>query len=269
LSPSNTAAVELVVPRSMPTYRTRSTSTSAPTTRCCAAAARCGSAPSRSRTASATRACTPAPARAPPTSPPSPTAPRACPRACRRSAHRARPVARELRGRRPRDPHLGRASAPAAAAARCASTAATCSAPSSRAPATSTTSSRSSPPTRSSGTRCTSCSSTPSSAAACSPPPPTAPCPSRLHAELAPLLGLDEEGARTVCAALDRDWVRSLRAICEHTCDLSLRVLSGSYSQYQRASQRWWSGIEPRYLRETGPARRPPIYFVSRTRTRC
>ncbi len=80
--------------------------------------------------------------------------------------------------------------------------------------------------------------------------------------ELGPLLGIDDDGARTLCAALDRDWVRALRAICEHTCDLSLRVLSGSYSQYQRASQRWWSGIEPHYLRETDP-RRPPVYFVS------
>ena len=92
--------------------------------------------------------------------------------------------------------------------------------------------------------------------------PVDGPMPAVDFAELGKLLGLDEEGARTVCAALDHDWVRSLRAICEHTCDLSLRVLSGSYSQYQRASQRWWSDIEPHYLRETSP-RRPPIYFVS------
>lgn len=80
--------------------------------------------------------------------------------------------------------------------------------------------------------------------------------------ELAPILGIDEDSARTLCAALDKDWINSLRAIARRTCDLSLRVLSGSYSQYQRASQRWWSGIEPRYLQETYPSR-PPIYFVS------
>src|ERR1019366_2463702 len=34
------------------------------------------------------------------------------------------------------------------------------------------------------------------------------------------------------------------------------------YSQYQRAAQRWWSGIEPAYM-QTRPTRRPPIYFVS------
>lgn len=92
--------------------------------------------------------------------------------------------------------------------------------------------------------------------------PAGGPLPVVDFAELGRLLGLDEEGARTLCAALDRDWISSLRSICEHTCDLSLRVLSGSYSQYQRASQRWWSDIEPHYLRET-PPRRPPIYFVS------
>lgn len=81
-------------------------------------------------------------------------------------------------------------------------------------------------------------------------------------AELGPLLGIDDDAARTLCAALDKDWIAVLRAIAGRTCDLSLRVLSGSYSQYQRASQRWWSGIEPGYLRDTEP-RRPPIYFVS------
>ena len=92
--------------------------------------------------------------------------------------------------------------------------------------------------------------------------PDAGPMPEVTHAELAPLLGIDADAARTLCAALDSDWVRALRSICGRTCDLSLRVLSGSYSQYQRASQRWWSGIEPAYLRETNP-RRPPIYFVS------
>ena len=88
------------------------------------------------------------------------------------------------------------------------------------------------------------------------------PAPTLDAAELAPILGIDVDAARTLCAALDRDWIRGLQAICARPCDLSLRVLSGSYSQYQRASQRWWSDIEPAYLRETAP-RRPPIYFVS------
>lgn len=80
--------------------------------------------------------------------------------------------------------------------------------------------------------------------------------------ELGRTLDLDEDGVRTLIAALDRDWLPSLRALATSACDLSMRVLSGSYSQYQRSVQRWWSGIEPSVLRERRP-RRPPTYFVS------
>ena len=80
--------------------------------------------------------------------------------------------------------------------------------------------------------------------------------------DLAQILGIDEEGVRILVAALDADWVRGVRSVAAAPYDLSIRVLSGSYSQYQRASQRWWSGIEPAYLRAQEP-RRPPIYFVS------
>jgi hypothetical protein len=38
-------------------------------------------------------------------------------------------------------------------------------------------------------------------------------------------------------------------------------MLAASHSQYQRAAQRWWSGVEPAYLRGHGPRR--PVYFVS------
>jgi hypothetical protein len=80
--------------------------------------------------------------------------------------------------------------------------------------------------------------------------------------ELGPVLGIDDDGVNSLVAALDADWVRGVRAVAAAPIDLSIRVLSGSYSQYQRASQRWWSGIEPAYLRAQEP-RRPPIYFVS------
>lgn len=82
------------------------------------------------------------------------------------------------------------------------------------------------------------------------------------HAALARLLDIDEDGVRTLIAALDREWFQSLRVIATRACNLSMRVLSGSYSQYQRAVQRWWSGIEPAIIRERRP-RRPPVYFVS------
>lgn len=80
--------------------------------------------------------------------------------------------------------------------------------------------------------------------------------------ELGRTLDLDADGVRTLIAALDREWLAALRTISERPSDLSMRVLSGSYSQYQRSVQRWWSGIEPSLLRERRP-RRPPVYFVS------
>lgn len=82
------------------------------------------------------------------------------------------------------------------------------------------------------------------------------------RAELGRTLDLDDDGVRTLIAALDREWLAALRTIGERASDLSMRVLSGSYSQYQRSVQRWWSGIEPSLLRERRP-RRPPVYFVS------
>lgn len=54
---------------------------------------------------------------------------------------------------------------------------------------------------------------------------------------------------------------------------LTMRMLAPSYSQYQRAAQRWWGGVEPVYLQgrpaQTSPpgvppnAPRRPVYFVS------
>lgn len=62
--------------------------------------------------------------------------------------------------------------------------------------------------------------------------------------------------------ALGDGWAEGLRAASERACDLRIRLLNGSFNEFQRAAQRWWSGVEPSYLRET-PPRRPPIYFVS------
>lgn len=94
---------------------------------------------------------------------------------------------------------------------------------------------------------------------------------SRLHdgdtfsvdeAELAALLGLDVSGTSALRAALDPTLEQTLRAMVERECDLVVRTLSGSYTGYQRAAHRWWSGIEPVYVRESLP-KRPPVYFVS------
>lgn len=81
-------------------------------------------------------------------------------------------------------------------------------------------------------------------------------------AELERTLSLDASGVVTLHAALGESFAAGLREIARRESDLRVRLLAGSYAQYQRAAQRWWSGIEPRYVRETRP-RRQPIYFVS------
>jgi hypothetical protein len=48
-----------------------------------------------------------------------------------------------------------------------------------------------------------------------------------------------------------------LRDILSHDCDLFLRLLDGSFREYQRSALRWWQAIEP----AVPPGR--PVYFVS------
>lgn len=80
--------------------------------------------------------------------------------------------------------------------------------------------------------------------------------------ELAQATGIDLGEATKLKDAFGSEWGPGLRALADRPCDLSVRLLNGSFTEYQRASQRWWSGIEPNYLREA-PPRRPPVYFVS------
>jgi hypothetical protein len=61
---------------------------------------------------------------------------------------------------------------------------------------------------------------------------------------------------------------RAIRRVAASPLDLKVRMLAASHSQYQRAAQRWWSGVEPAYLQTASPGgarttRRPPVYFVS------
>jgi hypothetical protein len=77
------------------------------------------------------------------------------------------------------------------------------------------------------------------------------------------LLGLDEAGLGTLKDAFGPDaYDAGLASLAAGEIDLVVQMLASSYSQYQRAAQRWWSGVEPHYLREEHP-RRPPVYFVS------
>lgn len=80
--------------------------------------------------------------------------------------------------------------------------------------------------------------------------------------ELASVCGLDAHGVEQLRAAFGERWEEAIRMVALREADLSMRLLAGSFSQYQRAAQRWWGAIEPRYLRVVEPRRRP-VYFVS------
>jgi hypothetical protein len=89
---------------------------------------------------------------------------------------------------------------------------------------------------------------------------------------LAAALDLDVGDLGMLHAAFGDDDDAGIRALAAHPCDMTVRLLAGSLLEYRRASQRWWSAIEPAYLR--GATRSPadssagatwprPVYFVS------
>lgn len=80
---------------------------------------------------------------------------------------------------------------------------------------------------------------------------------------LAEALGVAVEDEQKLLDVFGPDRLeRAARSLYERPLDLRVRMLAPSYSQYQRAAQRWWSGVEPAYVRKAVP-RRPPVYFVS------
>lgn len=82
-------------------------------------------------------------------------------------------------------------------------------------------------------------------------------------AAIAHALGVEAHEAQKLLDALGPKRVEhGWRKLFDKRQNLRLRMLAASHSQYQRAAQRWWGGIEPSYLRKTEP-RRPPVYFVS------
>jgi hypothetical protein len=76
-------------------------------------------------------------------------------------------------------------------------------------------------------------------------------------------LDLDDERLGKLAEALGTGPIESSwRALATRPLGLKLRMLAASHSQYQRAAQRWWSGVEREYLTAVHPRRRP-VYFVS------
>jgi hypothetical protein len=96
------------------------------------------------------------------------------------------------------------------------------------------------------------------------------------NAAIASALSLDDAAVAKLLEAFGADrFARAIRQVTTKPLDLKVRMLAASHSQYQRAAQRWWSGVEPEYLRVLTPpaiasrgvgarmTRRPPVYFVS------
>ena len=74
---------------------------------------------------------------------------------------------------------------------------------------------------------------------------------------LAAAVGVDEVGIARLRGALGPSSNEILRDMLKHDCDLFVRLLDGSFREYQRSTQRWWNAIAPAV-----PTGRP-VYFVS------
>jgi hypothetical protein len=74
-------------------------------------------------------------------------------------------------------------------------------------------------------------------------------------------LGISTDDIGVLRGAFAGTFARAVNLLAARPTDLTVRLLAGTLLEYRRASQRWWSGIEPGYAR---PGERPrPVYFVS------
>jgi hypothetical protein len=81
-------------------------------------------------------------------------------------------------------------------------------------------------------------------------------------AELASALHVPEAEVARLREAFGARAEATLADLARRPLDLRVRLLAGSFAEYQRAAQLWWEGVEEAYL--SGAARRrPPVYFVS------
>lgn len=72
-------------------------------------------------------------------------------------------------------------------------------------------------------------------------------------------LGTDADGVRMLRAALGNGWAEGLASIARTELDLTLRLLDGSFREYQRSAKTWWDAIQ-----EARPELMSrPVYFVS------
>jgi len=84
-----------------------------------------------------------------------------------------------------------------------------------------------------------------------------------LDGRLAEALDLPIELVARLKQALGKSAAHGLKLMASMRLDLRLQLLAGSFNHYQKAAQRWWSGIEPVYLKTSKGPQKRPVYFVS------
>ncbi len=80
--------------------------------------------------------------------------------------------------------------------------------------------------------------------------------------DLAGALRISEADTERLREALGASWADSLRVLVTRPLDLRVRLLTGSFSEYQRAAEMWWEEVE-RTAFPSGATRQQPVYFVS------
>lgn len=83
-----------------------------------------------------------------------------------------------------------------------------------------------------------------------------------LQQELSASLQLSTDDVTRLREALGHHWREAMKRLAAQKLDLRMNLLAGSFSEYQRAAQRWWGSIEPLYWTDSEPER-APVYFVS------
>lgn len=79
------------------------------------------------------------------------------------------------------------------------------------------------------------------------------------YTRLAEMLEVPEEDFDRLYAIWDKDFAANLEHIAETPCDLRVRLLSGSLTEYRRARNNWWQSIET----NAPQIRERPVYFIS------
>jgi hypothetical protein len=79
------------------------------------------------------------------------------------------------------------------------------------------------------------------------------------YSRLAEMLEIPEEDFDRLYAIWDKDFAANLERIAAGPCDLRIRLLSSSLSEYRRARNQWWETIQ----NNTAHIRERPVYFIS------